>query len=110
MKKTYLTLSVLGFILPNIFVMQETFTSGNILLWTDLLTTFKTAFANNISSAFMTDLVFVLLVFFIWTFVESKNIRKPKLYTLWIATVLFGLAGGFPLYLYLKLSDSKMKN
>jgi len=41
MKKTYLLLTMIGFIIPNIFVAKVGVETGNILLWTDIPTTFN---------------------------------------------------------------------
>lgn len=97
-----MVLSIIGFVLPNIWVIKVTMATGNVLLWLDPLTTFSSMFANDISSAFAIDLLFVVLVFFIWTYVEARKRGIGKIYYVWAATMLFGLAGGFPLFLYLR--------
>lgn len=106
MKKVYLTLAIVGFIAPNILVLAETLETGNILLWTDLTATFSGMFQNRISTIFMIDLLFAVLVFFYWTYNESKSIGKNKMWTTWVLTMLFGLAGGLPLFLYYR-EDAK---
>ena len=100
MKNTYLILSIIGFILPNIFVAMESVETGNILLYANPMATLQGMFANRISTIFMIDLLFALLVFFIWSYRESKLKGVQHLRWVWVLTMLLGLAGGFPLFLY----------
>lgn len=102
MRKLYLLLSIIGFIAPTVLVVQESIATGNILLYTQPLYTFEQMFANRISTIFMIDLLLAVCVFFIWTYQEHKKHKIKGLYYLWLLTMLFGLAGGFPLFLYLK--------
>lgn len=102
MKKLYLILSAIGFILPNIWVANVSLETGNWLFWFDLKTTLSAMFANDIATAFTVDLLFVVLVFFVWSFKEAKKYQVPKLGLIWILTLLFGLAGAFPLFLYFR--------
>ncbi len=99
MKKVYLILSILGFILPNIWVMKVTIETGNIMLYGDLPMTLVQAFINDVSTAFVVDLLFVVIVFMIWSYHEARKhaIRNIGLY--WVLTFLFGLAGALPLFL-----------
>ncbi|BDS11098.1 DUF2834 domain-containing protein [Aureispira anguillae] len=102
MKNLYLALAIIGFILPNIFVLKVGIETGNILLWTDIPTTLNSMFANDIASAFMTDLFYMVLLFMIWSYQEAKKYKIANYWVTWILTFLFGIAGGFPLFLYLK--------
>lgn len=109
MKNIYLAMAILGFILPNIFVAKVSLETGNILLWTDIPTTFKSMFANNIAAAFMTDLLYVVLVFLFWSYQEAKEHHISKYWWTWVLTFVFGIAGGFPLFLYLKQQTIEAK-
>lgn len=102
MKKTYLILAILGFIAPSILVFIESLETGNILLYAHPLKTIQGMFANRISSIFMIDLLFALMVFLIWTHREARKHSVNNLYLVWLLTMLFGLAGGFPLFLYFR--------
>ena len=102
MKNLYLILAVAGFIAPTVLVVIESFETGNILLYTNPIATIEGMFANRISSIFMIDLLFVVLVFFIWSFSEGKKYRIKNIGLVWLLTMLLGLAGGLPLFLYLK--------
>ena len=102
MKNIYLILAIIGFILPNILVGIESIETGNILLYANPLATIEGMFANRISTIFMIDLLFVVLIFFIWSFQEGKKYKIQNVKLVWLLTMLFGLAGGFTLFLYLK--------
>ena len=102
MKNLYLVLTILGFLITNILVVIESMETGNILLYAQPLHTFEEMFANRISSIFAIDLLLVVLFFFIWSYLESKSKGIKNLWVVWISTLLFGLAGAFPLFLYLR--------
>ena len=102
MKKIYLFLSLVGFIAPSILVAIESFESGNILLYTNPIATIEGMFSNRISTIFMIDLLFTVMVFLIWTYIDGKKVGVKNIGFVWILTMLLGLAGGFPFYLYLK--------
>jgi len=102
MKKAYLLLAIFGFILPTIFVIIESIETGNILLYAKPQATLDGMFSNRIAAIFSIDLLFAVLVFFIWSYNEAKKHRIKSLYVVWLLTLLFGLAGGFPLFLYLR--------
>ncbi|MEP1097168.1 MAG: DUF2834 domain-containing protein [Cyclobacteriaceae bacterium] len=107
MKNFYLVLTVVGFIAPNIFVAIESFETGNILLWLNPTATMAGMFVNNISTTFIIDLLVVVFVFFFWTANEAKKLQIKRLWLIWLLTMLFGLAGTFPLFLYLR--ETKMQ-
>lgn len=102
MKKLYLVLAVTGFVVPNIFVVQESLSSGNILLWFDPHSTVQSMFSDSISSAFVTDLLLVVFVFILWSYYEAKKYLVKRVWMIWLLTFLFGMAGSFPLFLYFR--------
>ena len=102
MKNIYLTLAIIGFISPNILVSLESIETGNILLYANPLATMEAMFANRISTIFMIDLLLAVLVFFIWSYAEKNKYGIKNIGLVWLLTMLFGLAGGFPLFLYMK--------
>ena len=102
MKRIYLIVSVLGFVLPNILVAIESIENLNILLYTDIMSTIDGMFANRISSIFVIDLLWAVAVFFIWSRVEAKQLGiMNKMWWVWLSTMLLGLAGAFPLFFVL---------
>ena len=100
MKSTYLVLAILGFIAPNILVLMESMETGNILLYADIAATISSMFANRISTIFSIDLLVAVMVFFVWSFYDSKELNLKNTWQVWLLTMLFGLAGAFPYYLY----------
>lgn len=102
MKNLYLVLSILGFIAPNIFVAKVSYETGNFLLYADPLTTFEQMFANDIASAFAIDLFFVVFVFMIWSYIEARKYTMKNYWVTWGITFAFGLACGWPLFMYLR--------
>ncbi|XLS30086.1 DUF2834 domain-containing protein [Flavobacteriaceae bacterium M23B6Z8] len=113
MKKIYLFLAFIGFMIPNILVVIESIETGNIMLWTHPLKTIEAMFANRISSIFSIDLLFAVIIFFIWSYRESKRYSITKVWLVWLCTLLFGLAGAFPLFLYQRegqMQESKISS
>jgi len=100
MKKTYLVLSVCGFVASSALMVKVTLETGNILLWTDPDATISGALANDTSAAFLVDLFYVVFAFFIWSWIESKRLGMKKPWVIWVLTLIFGLAGTLPLFLY----------
>ena len=104
MKNTYLTLAIIGFILPNILVTKVSIETGNILLYTNPVETFQQMFANDIAATFMIDLFFVVFLFLFWSYREAQKVNLPmkKVWITWGCTFAFGLAGGLPLFFYFR--------
>lgn len=102
MRRFYLVLTIIGLILPSIFVFQESVETGNILLYANPLATIEGMFANRISTIFIIDLLFGVVVFFVWSYAESRKLQIKNIGWVWLITLLFGFAGGLPLFLYLR--------
>lgn len=102
MKNIYLIFCIIGFICPTILVIMESIETGNILLYTNPIATIEGMFTNRISTIFIIDLLFAVVLFFVWTYVDGKKIGVKRIGLVWILTLLLGFAGGFPLYLYLR--------
>lgn len=102
MKLTYLILAIIGFIGPNFFVAQVSVETGNVLLWLNPAATMAAMFANKIATAFVVDLLLVVIVFFVWSWHEAKKYNVKNLWLVWLLTMMFGLAFTFPLFLYFR--------
>lgn len=100
MRSLYALLAVAGFIVPNVLVFQESVETGNILLWLDPAATLGGMFGNRIAAAFVTDLLCVVLVALVWIVIESKRLNMKNSWVYIVITLLFGLAGPLPLFLY----------
>jgi hypothetical protein len=99
-KSLYLLLAVVGFMAPNIFVAIESVQTGNVLLWLDPAATIRGMFGNRITTAFVVDLLFAVLAFLVWTYFEGKRYSMKNIWKYWLLTLLFGMAGTLPLFLY----------
>ena len=73
MRTPYLILTVLGFMAPNIFVAIVSVETGNILLYLNPMATIHGMFANNIATAFIVDLLFVVMCFLYGPTMSHKN-------------------------------------
>ena len=100
MRKLYLILAVLGYLAPNLLMLLETIENKNILLWTKPSETITALFVNRISTIFAIDLLFAVFVFFIWLMIEGKRLNMRNTWKYIVFTLLFGLAGTFPLFLW----------
>lgn len=74
------------------------------MFYSNPVMTFTQAFSNDISIAFMVDLLFAVVIFMIWSYQEAKKHAIKNIGIYWVATFLFGIAGAFPLFLYAKES------
>jgi len=102
MKNKLILATVVGTALPNIFVLQESFQSGNYMLYARPLETMSKMFENPTVAAFSTDLLVLVIFFMIWSFYEARKLNIKQLYLCWIYTFILGLAGGLPLFLYFR--------
>ncbi|MEM1219027.1 MAG: DUF2834 domain-containing protein [Bacteroidota bacterium] len=102
MKKLFAFLAILGFLLPSYWVLLESIETGNWFLYMDPMHTMEQMFANRISSIFGLDLLYGVLVFFVWSYFDAKEQGVKRVWIVWLLTMVFGLAGGFPYYLYLR--------
>lgn len=98
----YLSLAAVGYVLTGIPMLMESARSGNILFWTRPLRTTSELFTNLTTTAFALDLVVVVLVALIWMTREAHRVRVGKVWVFWVLTLLFGLGGTFPLFLYFR--------
>ncbi len=102
MHKIFLALAIFGFAAPFYWLWEATITDANILYWTKPELTLNGMLANTYSTGFTVDLLWVVLVFFIWTFYEANRLNIKNVWVIWLLTLVFGMAGPFPLFLYLR--------
>jgi hypothetical protein len=99
LKRLYAALAVVGYIATNWLVLMVTIDTGNFLLWTKPAETTAGMFANRISAAFAIDLLVTVLVACILFQVEGKRLGMRRIWSYWLLTFTFGLAGTLPLFL-----------
>lgn len=102
MQLLYLLLTVVGYLAPGVPMMIESARSGNLLFWTDPQRTMSELFANMTSTAFALDLLVVVLVALIWITREARRVGIGRVWAFWVLTLLFGLGGTLPLFLYMR--------
>ena len=100
MRKLYLFLAIIGYAVPNFLMLLETIENKNILLWSKPMDTIAATFINRISTIFAIDLFFAVFVFFIWLIIEGKRLEMKNTWKYIVFTLLFGLAGTLPLFLW----------
>jgi hypothetical protein len=99
LKRLYTSLVVVGYVSANWFVLQVSIDTGNVLLWTHPLETMAGMFANRIATAFAVDLLITALVACIWFHAEGTRLGMRRVWSYWLLTLAFGLAGTLPLFL-----------
>jgi hypothetical protein len=100
--RLYLILAVLGFVVPNTVTLIESVQTGNILFWTDPVRTTSELFVNRTSTAFALDLLATAVVALIWMTREAGRVGIQRIWRFWVLTLLFGLGGILPLFLYVR--------
>lgn len=102
MQGVYLTLAVLGYLAPGVPMLIESARSGNVLFWTDPQRTIAELFVNRTSTAFALDLMAVVVVALVFITREARRLGMRRVWGFWVLTMLFGLGGTLPLFLYLR--------
>jgi len=95
-KNLYLLLTVLGIILPYYFIFRF-FASGNH----GVIAAIFQLFTTDMSAAFNADLLFSILVFWVFVYKESKRINMEN-WWIFLAATLIGLSFALPLFLYFR--------
>lgn len=96
-KRLLLALTIVGFVVPNVFLglffAEEGFGSGNYFsLWT----------ASIPSTQLLLDLTIAALAFFAWAAVEGPRTGIRRWWVCIPATLLVGLCFGLPLFLLMR--------
>jgi hypothetical protein len=102
MARAYLGLAVVGFLVPNTFTLIESVETGNILFWADPARTTSELFVNRTSTAFALDLMATVVVTLIWMTREAARVGIGRVWRFWVLTLLLGLGGTLPLFLYFR--------
>jgi hypothetical protein len=83
-------------------MLLESAQSGNLLFWTDPARTTGELFANLTSTAFALDLAAVVVAALTWITREARRLAIPRVWLFWALTLVFGLGGTLPLFLYVR--------
>jgi Terpene cyclase DEP1 len=98
----YLGLAVLGFAVTGGYTLWQSARTGNWLFWTQPRRTLSELFANGTSTAFGLDLALVVVTTFVWMWHEARAHGIPAVWRFWLLTLLLGLAGPLPLFLFVR--------
>ena len=103
MKRLYLFLAILGFILPFYF-----FGSFLIEYGLDLGELISQLFANDIATFFALDLIITAVVLCIFIYREAQKYQMSKWGLYIAATLLVGPSFAFPAFLYFRESQTSL--
>lgn len=101
MKNIYLTLAIIGLVIPNYFITQFIITHGF-----DLSLFVNQLFSNFADSAFSIDLLLCSSFFWYYMYTKRNLNNKRSIWVYIFLNLMLGLSFAFPLYLY-KQSVSK---
>lgn len=96
-ERLLLVIAVVGFIVPNVFVIAFTVDEGF-----DLGAYFSLWTASTPSTQLLVDLVIASLAFFVWAAVEGPKAGIERWWVCIPATLLVGLCFGLPLFLWMR--------
>jgi hypothetical protein len=97
MRRLYLVLAVLGFVLPYYF-----FVSFLIINGLDLGLLLSQLFANDISTFFAVDLIITAIVFLVFMVREAGRYQIRNWWLYIVATLAVGPSFAFPMFLYFR--------
>jgi len=97
MRKLYLLMAVVGFVLPYYFFASFLVANG-----LNLQLLFSQLFANNISSFFAVDLIVSAIVFWAFLYRESQRCHMGNWWAYVLATLIVGPSFALPLFLYFR--------
>ncbi|MEM7015762.1 MAG: DUF2834 domain-containing protein [Pseudomonadota bacterium] len=95
MRRFYLTLAIIGGVVPYYFFFDFWSTQG-----TAINLFIQALFANSVSTAFAADLIIASIAFIVWSYQESQQ-RQIRYWPLFvIANLTIGLSFALPLFLW----------
>ncbi len=94
MKRLYLVLAILGFVLP-----YYSFVSFLVENGLDLPLLFDQLFVNQISTFFAVDLIITAIVFLLFSYREAQRAQMRNWWVYAVATLFVGPSFAFPLFL-----------
>ncbi len=95
----YLSLALLGFVLPYYFLVSFLMANG-----LDLRLFIAQLFANDISTFFVVDLIVTAIVFLIYSFRETRRLGMKRWWVYVVATLGIGPSFSVPLFLHIRES------
>lgn len=102
MKRLYLFLAIIGFVLPYFFFISFLLENG-----LDLGLFFDQLFANDISTFFAVDLIITAIVLLVFIYKEAHRLHMGNRWAYGVATFLVGPSFAMPLFLFFR--ESKLE-
>jgi hypothetical protein len=99
LESAYFALAVIGFLVPGIPMLMESWQTGNWLFWAMPARTMAELFVNRTSTAFALDLFATVVVAYVWITAEARRIGMHGVWRFWLLIAVFGLGGPLPLFL-----------
>jgi len=96
-RKLYLPLAAMGFVLPYYFFVSFLIENG-----LNLQLLFSQLFANDISTFFAVDLIITAIVFLVFLYSEAARYQMQNWWLCLVATLAVGPSFAFPLFLYFR--------
>ncbi len=97
MKQVYLTLAVIGWVVPYYFLAQFVAAQGfNLSLLVQQL------LANSISTFFAVDLLITAIVFWVWSYREARKLGIKRWWLVVAATLTIGPSFALPAFLFVR--------
>jgi hypothetical protein len=103
MRKIYLILSILGFILPYLFFIQFLSEYGF-----DLPLLVRQMFASPVAAFFSLDVIVSSLVLWVFVFSEGRRLGMRNLWVYVLLNLAVGVSLALPLFLYVR--EGKLQN
>ncbi len=97
MRRLYLLLAIMGFVLPYYFFIAFLLENG-----LDLGLIVSQLFENRISVFFAVDLIISAVVFLVFSYVESNRLGIRNWWVFLISTLMIGPSFALPLFLYFR--------
>jgi hypothetical protein len=95
MRRVYIILAVVGFVLPYYFFISFLIENG-----LNLLFLFEQLFANDIATFFVVDLLITAIVFLVFSYQETRRYQIGNWWAYLLATLFVGPSFSLPLFLY----------
>lgn len=104
MKQVYLTLAVIGWVVPYYFLAQFVAAHGpNLPLLVEQL------LVNSVSTFFAVDLLITAIVFWVWSHHEARKLGMKRWWLVVAATLTIGPSFALPAFLFVRAKYTNLE-
>ena len=96
-KYLYILFAIIGLVLPYTHMIPYISENGM-----DMVSLFKSQFANDATSFFGFDLLIAAIIILIFMYIEAKRMKMKHVWLPFLSVICIGLAFGLPLFLYMR--------